>query len=43
MGLFGRTQAEVDALEEEMKGMSEQERLNYMSWKQTSNEADVSV
>eukprot|EP00618_Florenciella_parvula_P006214 CAMPEP_0119470906 /NCGR_PEP_ID=MMETSP1344-20130328/3607_1 /TAXON_ID=236787 /ORGANISM="Florenciella parvula, Strain CCMP2471" /LENGTH=112 /DNA_ID=CAMNT_0007503641 /DNA_START=33 /DNA_END=371 /DNA_ORIENTATION=- len=41
MGLFGKTQAEVDQMEEEMKGMSEQERLNYISWKQTNSEADV--
>uniref|UniRef100_A0A7S2CPN2 Uncharacterized protein n=1 Tax=Octactis speculum TaxID=3111310 RepID=A0A7S2CPN2_9STRA len=40
-GLFGKTDAEIAADEAEMEGMSEQERLNWMSYKQTKNEADV--
>ena len=41
MGLFGRTEAEIAAEEAEMEGMSEQERLNWISYKKTKNEADV--
>uniref|UniRef100_A0A7S2SL92 Uncharacterized protein n=1 Tax=Rhizochromulina marina TaxID=1034831 RepID=A0A7S2SL92_9STRA len=41
MGLFGPTEKEMAEDEEAMRGMSEQEKINYMSWKQTNQETNV--